>query len=945
MAAYAAVMSLMNLLERIQNHPRLLTTFDNKQIESVCSKLCFLQDFLECYSNGGTSREAEDLERQIASAAHEAEDVIEFHVVEVLECEIASVAHEDEDPIEFLHVVMVLESEIAAGAHEAGGLIESHDQIHDGSNLCGETRSSCFMVDLRRVIEEMDLIKEKALKFKAIMRFKDQLPTYSEPAASSSNRSVVVCDDELIQLMDWLTGQRSDRQIIPIVGMGGIGKTTLARNVYENLLIVQHFYIRAWATISQEYSVRKILLELLSCLSESERETSEYSEDQLGEKLYKSLLGRRYLIILDDIWSVEAWDEIKSFIPESYNRSRVVVTTRLSNMANHVGSLCLAKNLLDWERSWRLFCEKGFGQEGCPPELADIGKKIVKHCSGLPLSIVVIGGLLGKYRRREYWERIAEDINSTLNSREYEHCFNILSLSYNHLPVHLKPCFLYMGIFPEDRIISASRLVKLWVAEGFLKPNRSQILEEAAMDYLKDLVDRNLVFVLDWGRNGRIRICILHDLVRDLCLRIGTEEKFLCVAKPGDIPQGIDKERRVAFHDQIRVNHHPPLFDALHSTSLARSLIDKGGVRLFQCRLLRVMDVDISDPPQESIFKFVNLRYLSCTHNIILSSDYSLEFWIWRLPSSMPLLWNLQTIIIEGLLLKVVAPPEIWEMTQLRHFEASILFLPDPVSHERDGFVLQNLHTLREVENLRLSEEVCKRMPSVKKLHLKYSDLSMYWFFDQQCDLSMNCTDSSYYCLHNLGSLHELESLKISFSSCKNWNAVLQKLTYPSSLKKLTLQGCRLDWEDLTMIGSLHHLEVLKLEMGSIKGKEWGPLEGQFLRLKVLKIYYLDLVYWNADSSHFPVLENLSFYKLLELDEIPLSIGEIPTLRLICLHGCSISAAISAMKILQEQESLGNDDLKVRVYFWDEVKWQEFREEMEKESFISSNFQLERVRD
>lgn len=145
----------------------------------------------------------------------------------------------------------------------------------------------------------------------------------------------------------------------------------------------------------------------------------------------------------------------------------------------------------------------------------------------------------------------------------------------------------------------------------------------------------------------------------------------------------------------------------------------------------------------------------------------------------------------------------------------------------------------------------------------------MYGFIDQHCsDLSVNCTDSSYYCLHNVGSLHKLESLKFSFMSRINWNAVLQKLTYPSSLKKLALQCCCLDWEDLTMIGSLPHLEVLKLD--SVRGKEWCPLEGQFLRLKVLKISSLDLVYWNAHSSHFPVLENLSLSNLLKLDEITL---------------------------------------------------------------------------
>ncbi|XP_057774782.1 putative late blight resistance protein homolog R1C-3 [Salvia miltiorrhiza] len=180
------------------------------------------------------------------------------------------------------------------------------------------------------------------------------------------------------------------------------------------------------------------------------------------------------------------------------------------------------KKPLDEDTSWELFCKKAFQQENCPyPQLEKVGKEIARLCSGLPLSTVVIGGLLlNSTRSLQFWENVVRNIKSSPIAKEKEESLDILSLSYNHLPPHLKPCFLYMGAFKEDSEIRVSKIIKLWIAEGFVRPKGAQILEEVAEGYLKELIDRNLLSIRNHRHNGKIRSCGVHDLVRDLCLKV-----------------------------------------------------------------------------------------------------------------------------------------------------------------------------------------------------------------------------------------------------------------------------------------------------------------------------------------------------------------------------------------------------------------------------------------
>ncbi|XP_057775854.1 putative late blight resistance protein homolog R1B-16 [Salvia miltiorrhiza] len=871
MAAYAALASLLNNIEQMMRHPTLSTSFDNIQIQSLEEKAALLLDFIETYNYvGGVSQEVQDLESLIASAAHTAEDVIESHIVNQL---LPLSAHDREAAFSFslyLQKKRAIEEKNEAAVGDV-------DQFHGESNL------SNFDY-LRQIIEDMDAIIHKASELKEKQRFREEHSTPPLTLSLTQTReetAMVGFGDELIQLLDELTGHRSNLHTISIVGMGGMGKTTLAKNIYAHQLIIERFDIRAWATVSHQYNAEQILQQLVF----GQGKSSDKSVDELGEQLHKTLFGRRYLIILDDIWSVEAWNEVRRFFPDNGNGSRIVLTTRLSEVANNCGSSCFAKNFLDENKSWELFCKKAFQNEDCPTELEEVGKEIVRLCKGLALSIVVIGGSLRKSPRTvRYWKSVAKHIESSPNSKEKQESLDVLISSYNHLPSHLKPCFLHIGVLKHIKYksLNISRIIQLWVGEGFLKSNGGRVLEEIAEDYLKELVDRNLILVGRRSKNGKMKSCDIHDLLRDLCLKVGEQQGLFDVISGGPI-QGT--ERRLVCDKAPRWSDNDrPL--------LTRSMVGYAEFPMedtYKHRLLRIFDAEYYGFVEE-LFGCVNLRYLAGVR--AMGHD------VFELPSSISLVWNLHSLIF-GRGARVVAPIEIWKMRQLRHIECGGgIYLPHPDGQLQDDLViLENFQTLGKAVSLRLSEDVCNIIPNIKILHLEY-----------ERDYSLK------ECLCNLDRLHKLESLKL-FSTI-GWGHVKlnEVLRFPSSLNKLTLRSFQFEWDDLTMIGSLPILEVLRIQVNWIC-RTWSPVDGQFQRLKFLKIELCDLTCWNADNCHFPVLEKLILRYLHKLEEIPWGIGEIPTLKLILVDDCSNSAAISAIKIKDEQLQYqeNDDDLQIQI--------------------------------
>ncbi|PHT52030.1 hypothetical protein CQW23_06492 [Capsicum baccatum] len=381
-----------------------------------------------------------------------------------------------------------------------------------------------FRQSLQQVAEDIDLIWKESIKIedKGKQASKESMvqdfPRSSKDILKVKN-NMVGRDAQRERLVEHLTRSYSgEPKVIPIVGMGGIGKTTLANEVYNDACICSHFDVCAWATISQQHNVKEILLSLL-CSTKSDT-LDMNDEEELANMLQKSLKGKRYFIVLDDIWKREAWDIVRLCFPSENKGSGILLTTRNTEIARDAGTenLSLQMDLMGPDESWNLFKSVAFANEALPSRFETIGKKIAEKCHGLPLTIAVVAGLLKSKRAIEDWEIVAKDVKAFFTNDPNERCSRVLGLSYNHLTSDLKTCLLHFGIFPEDSEIPVKRLVRSWMAEGFLKLEND--LEGEAEKCLQELVDRCLVLVCKKNLDGtKIRSCKVHDLIYDLCVR------------------------------------------------------------------------------------------------------------------------------------------------------------------------------------------------------------------------------------------------------------------------------------------------------------------------------------------------------------------------------------------------------------------------------------------
>ncbi|XP_034704288.1 putative disease resistance protein At1g50180 [Vitis riparia] len=457
-------------------------------------------------------------------------------------------------------------AEIREAAYDTEDIIETYASKAALSRRSGLQnnlkRYACFLSEFKALHEvgtEIDAIKSRISRLTASLQSynirsisegegsgfrteSQRLPrrTYSHVV----DEDTVGVEDGVEILLEQLMKPDKICSVVSIYGMGGLGKTTLAKKVYHHAHVRRHFDHVAWSSISQYFNIRDvvqgILIQLTSANEEHKKKIRNMRDEELFESVYKIQEEKKCLLILDDMWKIGDWENLKPAFPLHKAGSKILLTTRIQAVASYADpqGFLYQPELLSEEKSWELLRTKAFPRDDkrdptTTNQMELLGKEMAKCCGGLPLAIVVLGGLLATKHHTYEWERVHKHTKSYLRKGKdkYEQqgsgVSDVLALSYQDVPYQLKSCFLYLGHFPEDHEIHTKTLVQMWVAEGIVSRVGEETSEDVAEGYLDELIGRCMVQVGRRSSNGRVKTCRLHDLMRDLCLSKAQEENFL----------------------------------------------------------------------------------------------------------------------------------------------------------------------------------------------------------------------------------------------------------------------------------------------------------------------------------------------------------------------------------------------------------------------------------
>ncbi|KAL2553140.1 putative disease resistance RPP13-like protein 3 [Forsythia ovata] len=782
---------------------------------------------------------------------------------------------------------------------------------------------------LRNIAEDIKSMRAKVKDMYEDKRFGFEALQVGQPSTIKEKKAPIVEEDNVVGFEDeaeiitnLLTKGSEELEVISIVGMAGLGKTTLAKMIYRDPKIEYEFYSRAWVYVSQEYSRKEVLLIILRQLIKPTTSMCDMNDVELADKLHKVLEKGKYLIVMDDVWTNEAWDDFKNAFPSNKKNSRILLTSRIDTVAMHANPNIEPHNLrfLTSDESLTLLQMKALGSKEFPDELREHGLRIVKKCKGLPLAIVMIGGILrAKGKESHWWEKVAQSVDAYI-TMDQEKTMDIINLSFNHLPYHLKTCFLYFGMFPEDFPIPVWKLLLLWIAEGFIQQNEGMSLEDIAEEYLEDLINRNLVMVKDRRSNGKVKTCQVHDMLHLFCKNQGSQENFFHEVKQFNrvtylsSNPNLENYRRLCIHSYISdyLSSKPSGLRVRSFLCFAHEEITLQPEHISSIpgafKLLRVLDgkpIRFTRFPAD-ITQLIHLRY------IVLTGNFKI------LPKDLSSLWNIQTLIVETSSRTLEIKADVWKMIQLRHLKTNAstslptnasTSLLGPLAKRRktteDSSRNGNLKTVSTISPESCTEDVFAAAPNLSKLGIR----------GQLAKLLDVKGGSSLF--DSLGKLDYLENLKLwndVFPSPPSQGKIVslpQSYKFPSKLKKLTIVETMLDWKQMSTLGMLESLEILKLKDNAFKGDLWKPQDGGFRSLKVLHIGRTDLVYWEASARHFPGLRCLRLKHCNKLEAVPVGLAEVSSFLILELNCTTEQAARSARKIQQRKQNM---QFKLSIY-------------------------------
>ncbi|XP_059597572.1 putative disease resistance RPP13-like protein 1 [Vitis vinifera] len=679
-------------------------------------------------------------------------------------------------------------------------------------------------------------------------------------------------------------------QVIPIVGMGGVGKTTLAQIIYNDKRVGDKFDFRLWVCVSDQFDLVGITKAVLESVPEHSSNNSNTLQS-LQHSLQKELNGKRFFLVLDDIWNEnpDNWSTLQAPLKAGSQGSVIIATTRNEKVASIMGTtpFCRLSELSD-EHCWSVFAYRAF--ENITPDaiknLEPIGRKIIQKCKGLPLAAKTLGGLLRSEQDEKAWKEMMNNEIWDL-PMEQSNILPALHLSYHYLPKKVKQCFAYCSIFLKDYEYQKEELILLWVAQGFVGGFKGEEMIEDGEKCFQNLLSRS--FFQQSSQNKSL--FVMHDLIHDLAQFVSREFCFrLEVGKQKNFSK---RARHLSYnHEEFDVSKK---FDPLHKVDKLRTFLPLGMpahvstcylankflhalLPTFRClRVLSLSHYNITHLP-DSFQNLKHLRYLN------LSSTK-----IQKLPKSIGMLCNLQSLMLSNCHGITELPSEIKNLIHLHHLDISGTKL------EGMPTGINKLKDLRRLTTFVVGKHSGARIAELQDLSHLRGALSIF-----NLQNVVNATDALKA---NLKKKEDLDDLVFAWdtnvidSDSDNQTRVLENLQPHTKVKRLNIQhyyGTKFPkW-----LGDPSFMNLVFLQLEDCKSCSSLPPLGQLQSLKDLQIAKMDGVqnvgadfYGNndCDSSSkkpFGSLEILRFEEMLEWEEWVCRGVEFPCLKELYIKKC-----------------------------------------------------------
>ncbi|XP_074312687.1 putative disease resistance protein RGA3 isoform X2 [Silene latifolia] len=712
---------------------------------------------------------------------------------------------------------------------------------------------------------------------------------------------------------DSMNGVGGNVPFVSVIGMGGLGKTALAQLVYNDCRIEETFEYRSWVCVSEDFSVENIFRQMLG--------KNEFQIEELQKEFRKSTEGKKYLLVLDDVWSEnrDEWDKLKVFLDVGREGSKVLITSRSRKVARVLEDhLMYELKGLSEDDSWDLFKKFAFRKEQEPinndDHLFDISKEILKKCANVPLALRVVGSML--YDQDESkWLSLRTANLASLGQGE-EGIIPILKFSYYELSSALKSCFSYCALFPKDYVIKKEILIKLWLVHGCLdQSDDCRNEEDIGEEYFSTLLSRCFLQDVTIDEYGEINGCKMHDLIHDLAQEVAGKETVMLDSRAGEFDR---RNRHLSLTGDgytllggSQWNEMNKLRTFLHiSDGYKRMNLIKSNVTpiCFHLKRVRVLDLSFSGLTTlpDEVGNLLHLRYLDLSENWELSV----------LPNSITKLYNLQVLNLSNTLIRKL-PRNMKKLVNLRH-----LLFPRLSDHGMPKG-MDRLTCLRTLSTFVVENETSKqgnKLRDFKALVNLRGDLTIKFPSDSSSDVA-NYQDVE------LTRALQLKMLRIHFEELGT--ASIPETLLASLQPHNKLKGIEIEWYNgLRLPTWVHSLttslpNLVKIQLGSFERLEILPSLSQLPHLKYLILEYMPNVEFiegsiiagtsDGELLFFPSLEELTlrgFQKLKgwwreEINRVTgeegsssMAVPSFPSLRDLLLQNCpSLATCPSCPKL------------------------------------------------